>query len=186
MSEQTTSFISLGVGSSFSQLPTGARNPTPAEHYFNEVISNFLAGDVRALLSSGIDKAGPILMVVCNGMDTLGGIWKGFNVGVGERFKAVARELMNCTSDETELLYDFRCDITHEGRLAGIAYIANAMPNDALFTIGGTDLLLHVHSLANRWLGAISLARSQPSTYIKYYPDETQSAAKVAAVRRAL
>lgn len=91
--------------------------------YVHSIIQ-YVKGDVNALLGAKLPVAGPLLAVISNGIDFLGGAYYGFHEMQGscrrrnseKRSFLFMKERMNMPGAIASFLYrDVRCGIVHEG-----------------------------------------------------------------------
>jgi hypothetical protein len=89
---------------------------TEPEIYYERVVLTYLCGDIRHLLAQEEPHCGILLGPVINGVDTVGGIISGFEVGSQRRSIDVLVRHMNLTDPEATFTYQsLRCGLVHQG-----------------------------------------------------------------------
>lgn len=84
--------------------------------YFKKSAIEYSKGDVRELLEKKIDCAGPLLAVVVNGIDNLGGMCYGFEIGSKRRSVNFMKDKMGILESVAKFLYSaVRCGEVHQG-----------------------------------------------------------------------
>jgi hypothetical protein len=165
-------------------------SPDEVREYFRHVVQEYSCGDVRALLSLNeegrLDKAGPLLACVVNGIDLLGGMMIGFNPGgrsnSRERSVQFMTRHMGPPEEVAEMPYALvRCGVSHEGTTKlTLRYFVHT---DALGPMKGHrlyrdkeegSLWLDVNDLAHRYLEAVERIASEIDKHLHHVPETTK------------
>src|SRR5947209_1547430 len=86
------------------------------KQFFDHVVVKYNCGDVRALLKAQLQKAGPLLTCVVNGIDLLGGMMLGFSADSQKRSVRFMMRYLNLSEELARLVYVLvRCGVAHEG-----------------------------------------------------------------------
>lgn len=148
--------------------------------YFNKSIKDYCIGDIKSLLNSKINCAGPLLTATLNGIDNLGGILYSFNASVGERSKRVLVEKMNIDKDVASIIYNsIRCGIVHQFMpKMGITYFANYdMKFNEIYSKDtvGKNIIINVCAFANKFIEVIDSINKSEVLYMPEYNDNEKS-----------
>ena len=87
--------VCMRSGPSWTTLSTRSSAVTPEWEKCVATSIKYSRGDVEKLIEAKLDVAGPLLHVVLNGIDAMGGVCFGFDTGVGERSKRFMTDIMN-------------------------------------------------------------------------------------------
>jgi hypothetical protein len=147
--------------------------------YFRQVVLDYSCGDVNSLLSlcdeGKLDKAGPLLACVVNGIDMLGGMMLGFARNNSQmRSIAFMQRHLGLPEDVAKALYVLvRCGVSHEGTtkltLRYFVRERSAVPSPIL-SYGEGSLWLDVTQLACEYLCAVERIAQDVTAYLKYVP----------------
>jgi hypothetical protein len=153
-----------------------------ARAYFDQIVCDWIYGDILSILDSSADRAAPLIMVTVNAIDIIGGVYKGFlKDNVGSRTIDALTDIMRFPRHEAEFLYYIiRCGMTHSGIPGGPLIYSKRRnitsepltksnePNSAITLFAGT--------LADRWFEGVQTMKCDPGKYINRYPvwDEAQ------------
>ena len=147
--------------------------------FFREVVKAYSCGDVHSLLSLSaegkLDKAGPLLACVVNGIDMLGGMMLGFNAPSGPPSVAFMRQHLGLSEELAKLLYALvRCGVSHEGttKLPIQFFIDEFRPDPGRFLYHDDEgsLWLNVTELAYRYLGAVEQIAADVTAHLYHVP----------------
>jgi len=156
--------------------------------YFDKVVMQYSKGDVEALIGTKINKAGPLLVLVLNGIDLLGGMCydffkldnKGKKIGNSrERSTKFMTSYMGISQDVAEFLYkSVRCGIIHQGQAKYfVNYFVDYDPGDIEFLYKENDILfLNAFTFASKYLEVVAEINKNKNTLIKYIPSENITA----------
>ncbi len=143
--------------------------------FFKKVVLDYNRGDVDELLAK-CKYAGPLLQVVANGIDLVGGMCYGFSAR-NDRIRSVKfmQEHMMIDANLAQAFYAcVRNGVTHEGiPKIGFRYFLPSRPLDdhQVFTRAPNNwLLLNVRELANSYLRAIKVIAENPERHIQHKP----------------
>lgn len=136
-----------------------------------EQLKKFTIGDVEALIKSEIDNAGPLLMVVMNGINAFGGVRYGFT-GITDKDRCIKfmKNEMRIDDKVAKFLYkSVRCGVVHEGMpVVGITYEVDYKKPEwsTAFRIESQEIILNVVGLANYYKAVVNgLADSDYNDY---------------------
>lgn len=90
----------------------------PIKDYFERAVMEYSKGDVLQLLDARLTCAGPLLNIVMDGIDHLGGMCYGFGSPPGSKRRSAdfMIDKMKLPRELADLLYTVvRCGIAHEG-----------------------------------------------------------------------
>jgi len=143
--------------------------------YFQRSAVKYSKGDVEELLRKRLDCTGPLLTVVLNGIDNLGGMCYGFGPrNVGSRSVTFMKNEMNIPESVAESLYEIvRCGIVHQGmpKIGIIFYLDYDRLDKGKIVRKNSDYIwLNVTELAYSYLEAIDLIADDPEKHIYHYP----------------
>ena len=85
--------------------------------YFDKAVMKYSRGDVLQLLDAKLTCAGPLLNIVMDGIDNLGGMCYGFDSNIGSERRSVdfMNKEMGLPIEQAEFIYTVvRCGMTHE------------------------------------------------------------------------
>ncbi len=150
----------------------------PIRAYFDKAVMKYNRGDILALLGAKLPCAGPILNIVMDGVDMLGGMCYGFGTGPGSKMRSVdfLVQEMKLPKEQAELLYSVvRCGITHEGMpKIGISFFAEYSrhePGKAFYVYQNDDeIYLNVVELAYLYLGTLDRIDKDWAAHLHAYP----------------
>ena len=87
----------------------------PIKDYFEKAVMKYNKGDIVQFLAAKLSCAGPLLNIIMDGIDHLGGMCYGFDTGSKKRSIVFMKEEMGLLEERAELLYSVvRCGMTHE------------------------------------------------------------------------
>lgn len=145
---------------------------------FDKVIMVYNKGDIEALIASKLNVAGPLLTIVLNGIDVLGGLCYGFERSGrnNSRWRSIKilDEKFNMPREIAEYIYEsVRCGIVHQGQPKYITKYYVNYDND-----GSNDILyrdsncywLDVVEFANEYSRIIDQINIDKINLIKYEP----------------
>ena len=151
------------------------------KEYF-EKLKQCSVSDVKRLLEAKLECAGPLLMVVMNGIDAFGGICYGFKSGGGkERFTKFMEKHMSIPKSLAEFSYKVvRNGIVHEGMpkkglIYGVWY--NLPGKDRIFykDLDKKKIWMNVVEFASSYLNAVeNLSSEDIRCYPKTFTDSQQ------------
>lgn len=132
-----------------------------SKSFFERSVIKYSKSDVCALLEAKLDCAGPLLEVIVNGIDNLGGICYGFSKGNSkERSVRFMKEEMKFSDSLALFLYTIvRCGVAHQGmpKIGLIYFVEYDYPEkEKIFCKDSKDnICLNVVGLAQRYLDTI-------------------------------
>jgi len=131
-------------------------NQKQTENYFN-LFYDWSTKDVKKCLDLK-NNAGPILSMVVNGIDILGGMYYGFSTGSKTRSTIFMEKKMDIPKSLAEFIYkSIRCGMVHEG-MPKTAELSFGFNGKRIFSKHSTGryLYLNVEFFAEKYLEAIS------------------------------
>ena len=145
-----------------------------AKSYFEQSLKYSL-GDVEKLLKGELDCAGPLLMVICNGIDNFGGICFGFSTRVGIRSVKFMKDKMSFNEPIANLLYKvIRLGVVHQGMpKIGLRYFVDYYRPDKgkiFYSEPGGYVYLNVVELAYAYLDALKNIEKDPAKHVTDFP----------------
>jgi hypothetical protein len=161
-----------------------AADRAEVETYFKHVVQQYNCGDIEQLLKlvPAMDKLGPLLASVVNGIDTVGGMMLGFEERSNKRSTEFMRQHLRLAPEEADLVYALvRCGVAHEGvtKLA-VQFFAHfdeaegtsprVRPGVFLYRDARNSILLNVAELAYSYLDAIKRIADDIHSHLKYIP----------------
>jgi hypothetical protein len=150
--------------------------------FFREVVKVYSCGDVHSLLSLSaegkMDKAGPLLSCVMNGIDMLGGMMLGFHPNNSrERSVAFMMQHLGLPEKLANVLYVLvRCGVSHEGttKLTLLYFIDPRRPIRGRFIYRDEgSLWLNVTELAYCYLDAVERIEVDITAHLRHVPVPT-------------
>ena len=138
--------------------------------FFERSVIKYSKPDIRALLEAKLDCAGPLLEVIVNGIDNLGGICYGFSEGSMKRSVRFMKEKMNFSDALAKFLYTIvRCGIAHQGmpKIGVIYFVEYDYPEkEKIFCKDSKDnIWLNVVGLAQHYLDTIDALNEDTDKY---------------------
>lgn len=129
--------------------------------YFKHSVVRYSMTDVQELLKAKLSCAGPLLEVVVNGIDNVGGICYGFSSESGSRSEQFMTKKMSISTALAKFLYSIvRCGVAHQGmpKIGVIYFVEYEYPQkEKIFYMDSdNNIWLNVVSLALRYLDAIN------------------------------
>ena len=146
--------------------------------FFERSVNNYSKSDVYALLEARLDCAGPLLEVIVNGIDNLGGIVYGFTKKSKSRSVRFMNEKMNISESLAEFLYAIvRCGIAHQGmpKIGLIFFVEYDYPEKEKILCKDSkgNICLNVVGLAQCYLNTISILNAEIEKYDLHVPPIT-------------
>lgn len=146
--------------------------------FFERSVIRYSKSDVCALLKARLDCAGPLIEVIVNGIDNLGGALYGFERGEkGSRYRSVRfmKEKMNISESFAEFLYAVvRCGIAHQGMpKIGLIYFVEYDCPEIFYKDSEGNIWLNVVGLAQRYLDTIDTLNMDIEKYHLHIPPIT-------------
>ena len=143
--------------------------------FFERSVIKYSKSDVCALLKAKLDCAGPLLEVIVNGIDNLGGIFYGFSIGSKERSVRFMKEKMNVSESLAKFLYTIvRCGVAHQGmpKIGLIYFVEYDYPEKAKIFCKDSkeNICLNVVGLAQRYLDTIDDLNADIEKYDLHVP----------------
>lgn len=128
--------------------------------FFERSVIKYSKSDVCSLLKAKLNCAGPLLEIIVNGIDNLGGICYGFSKGSRERSIRFMKEKMNVSESLAQFLYNIvRCGITHQGipKIGLIYFVEYDYPDKEKIFCKDTEenIYLNVVGLAQLYIDTI-------------------------------
>lgn len=153
-------------------------NMTDAISYFDKVVLEYSVGDIKELLKNRGRCAGPLLSVIANGIDLLGGICFGFTAGSNFRSVEFMKTHMNIRESLAKVLYScVRCGCVHQGmpKIGLKFFVLYDRLQEGVFVYKDSEgyLWLNVTEFAYRYLDAINKIANDKNTFILHYPPLT-------------
>lgn len=148
--------------------------------YFQRSVVKYSRGDVERLIKAQLDCAGPLLMVVLNGIDNLGGICYGFGPhNSKERSIKFMTEKMGINESVSKFLYSIvRCGISHQGmpKIGLRSFLEyNRIDKGRIFYKQLDDFIwLNVTELAYLYIETIDQIAANITGHILYMPPTDQ------------
>lgn len=148
--------------------------------YFQRSVVKYSRGDVVRLLEAKLDCAGPLLIVVLNGVDNLGGMCYGFRTDNSkERSVKFLTEKMGIDESISKFLYLIvRCGISHQGMpKIGLQFFVEYDRIDKgkiFYKRLGDFIWLNVTELAYLYIETIERIASNVADHILYMPPTDQ------------
>lgn len=133
---------------------------SPALLFFRKVIREYNCGDVKWLLKNKTPALGPLLATVATGIDTVGGLVRGFGSGSKDRSMTFMKEYMAFDASIAEIVYRCaRCGYLHEGigklNFSWFADYERVKPGYVLFRRQDGGVALNVVEFAHKYLDAV-------------------------------
>lgn len=155
-------------------------NNEKVKQLFRQVVQEYSCGDVRALLDAELGKAAPLLASVVNGIDFIGGMMLGFDVGSRKRSVEFMVQYFGLHKEVATLVYTLvRCGVAHEGtpKLAIKFFVYPERVEHKHFLYTGTDnvVWLNVTDFAHLYLEAIDKIASDVLKHLKHIPNAKAS-----------
>lgn len=149
--------------------------------YFQKSALQYGKGDVEELLQKELHCAGPLLAVVVNGIDNLGGMCFGFKgLGSAKRSIKFMEKYMGLSQPVANFIYKtVRCGIAHQGMpKVGLEFgVLYGRPEAGRVHCKAYDwIYLNVVEFAYAYLQAIERIAGEPEKHIHDYPQLDQSA----------
>lgn len=153
------------------------------KYYFERAIIKYSKGDIQDLIGREINSAGPFLMVILNGIDNLGGMCYGFELGSKDRSIKFMEEKMGISNSLASLLYKVvRCGITHQGMpKIGLRYFVDydCTEKDIFYRDAEEYLYLNVMGFTNLYIKTIELISCDIEKHISYVPTADMEAKNI-------
>lgn len=144
--------------------------------YFQRSVVKYSRGDVERLIKAKLDCAGPLLIVVLNGIDNLGGMCYGFgSYNSKERSVKFMTEKMGMNESVSKFLYSIvRCGISHQGMpKIGLRFFLEYDRIDKgkiFYKRLGDFIWLNVTELAYLYIETIDEIASNVADHVLYMP----------------
>jgi hypothetical protein len=152
--------------------------------YFQKSAVQYSKGDLDELLRKQIKCAGPLLAVILNGIDNLGGMCYGFDRrNVGKRsVKIHGKKDGGPKREIAKGIYEsVRCGVVHQGMpKIGIALYLDydRLDRGAIVRKDSNWIWLNVTELAHQYLDTLTHIASEPERHIIQYPKRDAKAKK--------
>lgn len=146
------------------------------EKYFKRSIVEYNRGDVEKLLKAKLDCAGPLLIVVLNGIDTLGGMCYGFRPGNSkERSVKFMTEKMGVAESVASFLYSVvRCGIVHQGMpkigLTFFVWYDRIDKGNIFYKCSKNFIWLNVGELTYLYIDTVDRISKEPDKHVSFIP----------------
>lgn len=141
--------------------------------YFDDSIWKYNRRDVEELMSHKLG-AGPLLACVCNGIDGVGGMLYGFDLGSRCRSMLFMMKFMQYTDQHAEMIYRvMRCGIVHEGMPkfgVGISCPYDNEVAELLYKERNGTLVVNVLRLAKEYLCALQRVNQEARERLEHLP----------------
>jgi hypothetical protein len=144
--------------------------------FFEKAIKKYDRGNIVALLKAELNCAGPLLEVIVNGIDCLGGMCYGFSNGNSKKRSInFMIEKMGLNPASAEFLYvAIRCGIAHQGMpKIGVKYFAQyERPESGVIFYSEDDesIYLNVVELAYAFIDVIDKIALNIEAHVSYVP----------------
>lgn len=142
--------------------------------YFQRSSIRYSKGDVQELLEKELNCAGPLLAVIVNGIDSLGGMRYGFHKGSRKRSVEFMKSYMNLSEPVAEFIYMIvRNGIVHQGMpKVGFDYgvLYDRPEKRQIYYKAGDSICLSVVEFAYAYLEAVDHIAMNPEKHIRHYP----------------
>lgn len=144
--------------------------------YFRRSAVEYSKGDVERLLKVKLDCAGPLLIVVLNGIDNLGGMCYGFRPDNSkERSIKYMTEKMKIDGSISKFLYaTVRCGISHQGMpKIGLSFFVRydrVDKGNIFYKCSKNFIWLNVAELAYLYIETIDRIASDLASHVSHMP----------------
>ena len=142
--------------------------------FFQTSVLKYSKRDVEELLEKKLNCAGPLLTIVANGIDNLGGMCYGFKKGSKDRSVDFMVHKMNMPEALAKAIYEIvRCGIVHQGMpKVGFDYgvLYDRPEKRQIYYKAGDSICLSVVEFAYAYLEAVDHIAMNPEKHIRHYP----------------
>lgn len=142
--------------------------------YFQRSSIRYSKGDVQELLEKELNCAGPLLAVIVNGIDSLGGMRYGFHKGSRKRSVEFMKSYMNLSEPIAEFIYMIvRNGIVHQGMpKVGVEFgVIYDRPEKGRVYYKSYDwIYINIVEFAHTYLEAIDQIAKEPEKHIHHCP----------------
>ena len=142
--------------------------------YFQKSANKYSKGDVEEILEKKLHCAGPLLAIVVNGIDNLGGMCCGFDKRSGARSVKFMKKKMGIPESIAKFLYSaVRCGEVHQGMpKIGLKFFVTSdrLGKGKIIYKDSNYLYLNVTEFAYSYIEAIDQIATNPGEYIHNYP----------------
>jgi hypothetical protein len=142
--------------------------------YFQKSAFMYSKGDIEELLDKKMRCAGPLLAVVMNGIDNLGGMCFGFQTDSEKRSIEFMKNHMGFPESVARFMYlAVRCGMVHQGMpKVGLEFglLPDRPEKGRIYYRSYDQIYLNVLELAYSYLAAVERIAEEPTRFIRDYP----------------